>query len=264
MLEPVLTLREKEGDILDMMLGMNMQNILNHPVIIEVLNLVNEGQQSVDSPILYLLTTLETLFEMKTIDNKPVADRIMKNITGFGSGSDRKQTGLHFHIWKNCLQQRTQDEVLFSCILCGALLYYFYWVNDIQDQVVANMTKGFTDFIGKATMVWWQADPAFLENRCIFFATGSCVLIDLAIMVDRTAWISHIIWIASLAAMFQHLIVLRVAKNSVLSLWDFWINIAVFASTTNYLLEWHKGQRNDLITDYCHANKLSYFSPFYT
>ena len=40
--EPVWSLFEKK-DSLDLMFEMNLSDLLNHPVVIEVLNLVNEG-----------------------------------------------------------------------------------------------------------------------------------------------------------------------------------------------------------------------------
>jgi len=46
--EPILDMATQK-DSLDIMLEMNMEEILNHPVVVEVLNLVNEGQYSVDS-----------------------------------------------------------------------------------------------------------------------------------------------------------------------------------------------------------------------
>ena len=48
MKEPVLDLLI-EKDSLDIILEMNMEEILNHPVVVEVLNLVYEGQYTVDS-----------------------------------------------------------------------------------------------------------------------------------------------------------------------------------------------------------------------
>lgn len=51
--EPVFHLSDKK-DTLDVMMEMNMGFILNHPVIVEVLNLVYEGKYSVDSSCMSL------------------------------------------------------------------------------------------------------------------------------------------------------------------------------------------------------------------
>ena len=56
MREPILHMSERK-DSLDVMLEMNMESLLNNPVIVEVLNLVNEGKFSVDSSALSLSQT---------------------------------------------------------------------------------------------------------------------------------------------------------------------------------------------------------------
>lgn len=57
MLEPILDMQRTQ-DSLDVMLEMKMEKTLNHPVIIEVLNLVYEGQYSIDSSAISLFQTL--------------------------------------------------------------------------------------------------------------------------------------------------------------------------------------------------------------
>jgi len=59
--EPVLAMDEAR-DSLDMMLEMDMEEVLNHPVIVEVLNLVFEGHYSINSSALYLSQTFQTFF----------------------------------------------------------------------------------------------------------------------------------------------------------------------------------------------------------
>lgn len=46
--EPVLHLTEKK-DSLDLMNEMKMSTLLQHPVVMEVINLINEGQYSISS-----------------------------------------------------------------------------------------------------------------------------------------------------------------------------------------------------------------------
>jgi len=53
MRESIFHMTERK-DSLDMMLEMRMEGLLNNPVIVEVLNLVNEGSYSVDSSALSL------------------------------------------------------------------------------------------------------------------------------------------------------------------------------------------------------------------
>jgi len=81
-------------DSLDIMLEMNMEEILNHPVIVEVLNLVYEGQYSVDSQSIYLSQTFQSFFQMDTFELKQISSRLMTNIANFGQSSEKKQASL--------------------------------------------------------------------------------------------------------------------------------------------------------------------------
>jgi len=56
MREPIFHMTEKR-DSLDLMYEMRMDSLLKNPVIVEVLNLVYEGQYSYDSSALYLSLT---------------------------------------------------------------------------------------------------------------------------------------------------------------------------------------------------------------
>ena len=56
MTEPIFHMKERK-DSLDIMLEMNMETLLKHPVVVEVLNLAYEGKYSADSsPISLSLT----------------------------------------------------------------------------------------------------------------------------------------------------------------------------------------------------------------
>lgn len=56
MTEPILHLTRRQ-DCLDIMLEMDMHEVLTHPVIVEVLNLVYEGKFSANSDALSLSLT---------------------------------------------------------------------------------------------------------------------------------------------------------------------------------------------------------------
>ena len=83
MREPILHLTERK-DSLDIMLEMKMENLLKHPVIVEILNLVYEGKYSVDSSTLSLSQTFQCFFMMNTADLKSINDRLINNIVTFG------------------------------------------------------------------------------------------------------------------------------------------------------------------------------------
>jgi len=79
MSEPIFHMTERK-DSLDIMLEMNMESLLKHPVIVEVLNLVYEGKYSVDQSALNLSTTFSTFFGMEINSLKSLNDRLLTNI----------------------------------------------------------------------------------------------------------------------------------------------------------------------------------------
>ena len=108
MTEPIFSLNECQ-DSLDIMLEMEMYDLLKHPIVIEVLNLVNDGKYSIDSSLLSMSQTLDCLNSTKICSHNSVFDRIIENITTFGTKSNKKQISLQMHIWKNCIKQREMD-----------------------------------------------------------------------------------------------------------------------------------------------------------
>ena len=64
---------------------MDMDTLINNPVITEVLNIVNESPFSIDISVIDLSTTFQTFFESQTFHPNNVMNRITKNIKNFGS-----------------------------------------------------------------------------------------------------------------------------------------------------------------------------------
>lgn len=60
MSEPIIHMTEKK-DCLDIMLEMDMQDLLKHPVVIEILNLVYEGKYSISSTALSMSQTVQAM-----------------------------------------------------------------------------------------------------------------------------------------------------------------------------------------------------------
>jgi len=93
MREPIYHMQERK-DSLDIMLEMKMETLLQHPVIVEVLNLVYEGKFSVDSSAMSLSQTFTSFFLMETYDLKSINERLIQNITSFGDTGSGKQASL--------------------------------------------------------------------------------------------------------------------------------------------------------------------------
>lgn len=131
-------------DSLDIMLQMEMEQLLKNPVIVEVLNLVYEGQFSYDSSALYLSQTFQSLFLMETSDLKSISARLLNNIRHFGDSSGQKQSSLQFNIWKQCIQQREKDEMLFTVIICLAMIVS----TAVNQSTISQIAIDFRDQLG--------------------------------------------------------------------------------------------------------------------
>lgn len=103
MREPIFHMTEKK-DSLDIMLEMGMDDLLKHPVIVEVLNLVYEGKYSVDSSIITLSQTFSAFANMETTDIKSINQRMISNVTSLGQIGGSRQVSLQFNIWKQCIE----------------------------------------------------------------------------------------------------------------------------------------------------------------
>ena len=55
-------------DSFDLMYEMNMNQLLQHPVVMEVLNLINEGKYSTSSSALSVSETFSNIVDMSMID----------------------------------------------------------------------------------------------------------------------------------------------------------------------------------------------------
>jgi hypothetical protein len=93
MSEPILHMTERK-DSLDIMYEMNMQTLLQHPVVVEVLNLVYEGKYSVSSSSLSMSQTFQCTLEMETMSLKSINDKLLQNVINFGDTGSQKQTSL--------------------------------------------------------------------------------------------------------------------------------------------------------------------------
>jgi len=93
MIEPILHMSERK-DSLDVMYEMNMQELLQHPVVVEVLNLVYEGKYSVSSSALSMSQTFQCMLDMDALSLKSINERLIANIVNFGDSGSSKQTSL--------------------------------------------------------------------------------------------------------------------------------------------------------------------------
>jgi len=116
MSEPILHMTERK-DSLDVMYEMSMQQLLHHPVVVEELNLVYEGKYSVSSSPLSMISTFSCLFDAEITSLKSLTHRL-------GVFENKKQSSLQYHIWKQSIEQREQDEMVFTVLINFIILFF--------------------------------------------------------------------------------------------------------------------------------------------
>ena len=83
-----------------MLLEMKLLDLLNHPIVVEVLNLVCEGQYTIDGSTFTLSQTLNSVLQYEAFSIKSMNQRIIENIKTMGQVNSKKQVGLQFYIWR--------------------------------------------------------------------------------------------------------------------------------------------------------------------
>ena len=89
MREPVLHPKEQK-DSMDMMLNMEMNNLIQHKVVEEVLNLVYDGPYSIDASPLYLSSLYFISDQTDTFAPKSVFKRLLVHIDTMGRWREKK------------------------------------------------------------------------------------------------------------------------------------------------------------------------------
>jgi len=166
MSEPILHMTERK-DSLDIMQEMNMQELLKHPVVVEVLNLVYEGKYSVSSNALNMSTTFQCLMEDKALDHKSMLSKQLANIQAWGDTESTKQSSVQYHIWKQSIKQRESDEMLFTLIVNACLVYLSAVMNQVQNDSFSLMTQYFSPEIVRDFQLFSEVtDLTLLKPYC--------------------------------------------------------------------------------------------------
>ena len=84
MMEPVLHPSIRK-DSLDIMTEMDMSDLLQHSIVVEVLNLIHEGRYSISSTAISVSYAYQCLTEMQTISLNCICERFYQYIYSLGS-----------------------------------------------------------------------------------------------------------------------------------------------------------------------------------
>ena len=83
-----------------------------------------------------------------------------------GGQGAAKQSSLQFHIWKHNIDQRMQDEMLYTILFSGSVIILCFAISLILNEFMAMTKTEFMDyFIFQATLFLRATDDA-LERFC--------------------------------------------------------------------------------------------------
>ena len=87
---------------------------------------------------------------METTDLKSINDRLVQNIVSFGDNNSGKQASLQFNIWKQCIEQREKDEMLFSVIFSFIIIFFTLLIDELIAEFTLSMEDTYNvNFINK-------------------------------------------------------------------------------------------------------------------
>ena len=69
---------------MDLMNRMSMDSLIQHKVVEEVLNLVYDGNYSIDCSIFYLSSMWEFVSRLSTFGQKSIWEKLVQNVNKFG------------------------------------------------------------------------------------------------------------------------------------------------------------------------------------
>lgn len=233
MSEPILSLGQ-EKDSLDVLLEMDMEEILNHPVIIEVINLSYEGEYSINSHSVYLSSTIAAFFQMRLAEAKCIFSRLLLNIRTFGRDNKNRQTSLNFHIWKKCIEQRQMDETLFMSIVTIFLIVLCYFIQQDAAKVTQYMIEAYGEDIYFQLHILQNSQRRVIDGYCTFtqpYLLGlrrKVEVFDIAMLINCASFFTKLV---------QTTLTQSLMQSSKLKLSEFGFNAAIFVSSLAYIIK---------------------------
>jgi len=95
---------------------------------------------------------------MEITSLKSINERLLSNIVNVGDSGSAKQTSLQFHIWKQSIQRREADEMIFSVLINGIIIGVALYINNILNSSYAYIKETFGGDFGKKTYLLVNAD----------------------------------------------------------------------------------------------------------
>ena len=120
MLEPCMGL-SGGMDCFDLIYQMQLQIIMGHSTVIEVVDMINQGEYSISQSALTVSQTYLVFSSMNVIDKRSITNRLLTQIMHLGTDNQAQKSSLLYNIWRHSIDQRGTDEMVITLVLNLAL-----------------------------------------------------------------------------------------------------------------------------------------------
>mmetsp|Transcript_30411 Transcript_30411/g.46587 ORF Transcript_30411/g.46587 Transcript_30411/m.46587 type:complete len:375 (-) Transcript_30411:1435-2559(-) len=246
MREPILHMTERK-DSLDIMYEMSMQELLHHPVVVEVLNFVAEGKYSVSSSALSMVSSFNCLLDMDMMSQKSVMERLITNIANFGGLHSGKQSSLQLNIWKQSIQQRERDEMIFTVLINLGTLTFASALTLMHNSSYTTMQEYFGNNFFKKKGLFLGASGYVIEEFCE--KEVDSILAEAPILRLFTIFVI-LSSIGGFVSFIQKLLTIKFKDNVSMSIGHILLQLSMALSGVLFVLSYYDN-KNSMMSDTC-------------
>mmetsp|Transcript_12110 Transcript_12110/g.18720 ORF Transcript_12110/g.18720 Transcript_12110/m.18720 type:complete len:231 (+) Transcript_12110:2414-3106(+) len=185
---------------------------------------------------------------MDTADLKSITGRLIFNIKSCGDGGNSKQSNLQFNIWKQCIDQREQDEMLLTVLFCLIVLY----LNLMVDHEIASFFILQKDVFGQTFVnnisILRNADDSYLQEFC---PDAQDLLSRIDSDLNALFYFLCYAGIGFLTAICQKMLILQNRDNVELPFGRIFLELAIVVSSFMYVFSMSKDSKNPLVDEVC-------------
>ena len=185
---------------------------------------------------------------MDTMSLKSINDRLIQNIVNFGDTGSAKQTSLQYNIWKQSIQQREQDEMLFTTLLSGILVVMAIMINQDLNTSFDDTISAFGTNFAQQTYMFIDAQDSLLSHFCPDKVAHSVLIMDSLV-------IFYYLIIFNTFGMFtsciQKLAIFRIKDNVQLNYGQLFLEGSIAAVGVLFIISYNSAVLNPLISDGC-------------
>jgi hypothetical protein len=195
-----------------------------------------------------LSQTFQSFFGMDTADLKSINDRLVANIQTFGDAGGGKQSSLQFHIWKQCIEQREQDEMLFTVLISLFVIALAFFIDVTISNILINMEDAFGASFVNQLHIFMNAET---EAKTQFCAESADNFLQMNNLISILNALVIFTCIGYLTAVIQKFTVLRLKDNVQISIGHIALEISIVVVSAIFIIMNSDNPKNELITKTC-------------